>query len=92
MSVRKPLRIVVLMHGSLVPPATAGAEEVRGGGVEDRVGRRPAPASWARSARRRSGRRSRADPAVDARTQADLFFNLLEGFDDVRIWDQNVVA
>jgi D-alanine-D-alanine ligase len=42
--------------------------------------------------RDRRARRPDADPQHDGRVQADHHFNLMEAFDDIIVFDQNVVS
>jgi D-alanine-D-alanine ligase len=93
MSVKKPLRIVVLVHESLVPPESAPAEEVEGAHwrTEYDVVRCLSELGHEVHALGVGGELNPIRRSVREH-KPHLFFNLLEGFDDVPHWDQNVVA
>jgi len=89
----KRLRVLVLVHRSLVPPETAKPAEVEG--AEWRTEYDVATALREQSHEVRTvGVAGDLAPIRDAvrEFKPDVAFNLLETFDDVVTWDQNVVA
>ncbi len=78
-----------------MPPAQAKPEEALARAVEDGVRRGPVPlASLGHDvhAARASGASSNPIRKAVEEFKPDIAFNLLEAFDDVATWDQNVVA
>ncbi len=89
----RKLRVLALFHHSLVPPEGATEEQAR-------------PSEWKTEFDVMTALRALGHEVVPLGVRGDLgpirqaveefkpdvAFNLLEGFDDVAIWDQNVVA
>jgi D-alanine-D-alanine ligase len=89
----KRLRVLTLVHRSLVPPETATAAEAEG--ADWRTEYDVVSALRAQSHEVRTvGVAGDLAPIRDAvrEFKPDVAFNLLEAFDDVVTWDQNVVA
>jgi D-alanine-D-alanine ligase len=89
----KRLRVLVLMHRSLVPPETASNAELEAAEWRTEYDVMTALRSLGHEVRP-VGVAGDLAPIRDAvrEFKPELAFNLLENFDDVVTWDQNVVA
>ena len=89
------LRVLALVHRHLVPPDTIEeGTDIVVGAVADRVRRHlDADRRWATRCRRSASTTTSATSAASSTEwKPHIAFNLLEGFDDVTIFDQNVVS
>ena len=89
------LRVLALVHRHLIPPDTdSRGHRSRLGAVAHRIRRHhDAEGAWAtRCSRSASTTTSATSGAPSTEWKPHIAFNLLEGFDDVTIFDQNVVS
>ena len=94
MSVSK-LRVLALVHRHLIPPdKIEEGTDIIVGAVADRVRRHlDAARAWATKCRRSASTTTSArSAALATEWKPHIAFNLLEGFDDITIFDQNVVC